>query len=188
MFCHELHEFTRTFSAKLIICENWCNLWQKFSVHYYFKQLNIMNDNLNPTRLPLKVIWIYAMGQLGWSLASYGISSLLPYFYMPPETSGQSSIFPTFIPQTAIFGITLLGLISGGGRLFDAFNHLAYSNDCIRCNMLKLKGLTLRKYIIHFLYIIFHHRETPYILMKIYPLPADEGSYRQICIKIKPNL
>jgi glycoside/pentoside/hexuronide:cation symporter, GPH family len=79
-----------------------------------------MNDNLNPTRLPLKVIWIYAMGQLGWSLASYGISSLLPYFYMPPETRGQSNIFPTFIPQTAVFGITLLGLISGGGRLFDA--------------------------------------------------------------------
>ncbi|MEO0040879.1 MAG: hypothetical protein RL329_327 [Bacteroidota bacterium] len=81
-----------------------------------------MNENLNQTRLPLKVIWIYAMGQLGWSLASYGVGSLLPYFYMPPETSSQKSLFPTFIPQTAFLGIiTLLGLISAGGRLFDAF-------------------------------------------------------------------
>lgn len=70
--------------------------------------------------LPLKVIIIYSLGQLGWSLASYGVGNLLSYFYMPPETEKTS--FPIFIPQHAIFlGATVLGLVSFGGRIFDAF-------------------------------------------------------------------
>lgn len=70
--------------------------------------------------LPLKVIIIYALGQLGWSLSSYGVGNLLSYFYMPPETGKMT--FPTFIPQQAVFlGLTVLGLVSFGGRIFDAF-------------------------------------------------------------------
>ena len=80
-----------------------------------------MTENQPPQRPTNGVIWIYACGQLGWSLASYGVGSLLPYFYMPPEEVGKAAIFPNFIPSTLFLGLTLLGIIAFGGRLLDAF-------------------------------------------------------------------
>ncbi|MDZ7877897.1 MAG: MFS transporter [Saprospiraceae bacterium] len=80
-----------------------------------------MSQNSTPQRPTTSVIWIYACGQLGWSLVSYGISSLLSYFYMPPEEAGKAAIFPSFLPSTMLFGLTLLGVIAFGGRLLDAF-------------------------------------------------------------------
>ena len=74
-----------------------------------------------PQRPPLSVIWIYACGQLGWSLASYGVGSLLSYFYMPPENVTTKTIFPNFLPTISVLGLTILGLIGFSGRLFDAF-------------------------------------------------------------------
>lgn len=74
-----------------------------------------------PQRPPLSVIWIYACGQLGWSLAVYGVGSLLSYFYMPPEDASAKAAFPNFLPAIPILGFTLLGIISFSGRLFDAF-------------------------------------------------------------------
>jgi glycoside/pentoside/hexuronide:cation symporter, GPH family len=68
-----------------------------------------------------KILWIYAMGQLGWSLASYGVGSLLTYFYMPPEMADTKAVFPDFITQTTFLGLTLLGVIGFSGRLLDAF-------------------------------------------------------------------
>jgi GPH family glycoside/pentoside/hexuronide:cation symporter len=71
--------------------------------------------------VPLSVIILYALGQAGWSLAVYGVSDLLNYFYLPPETS-STPLFPSFIYQGAVFGIaTVLGLISFSGRFIDAF-------------------------------------------------------------------
>lgn len=79
-----------------------------------------MQQNQSITRPTNGVLWIYALGQLGWSLASYSTGSLLTYFYMPPETGAAS--FPTFIPQISFFlGLTLIGIIAFSGRLFDAF-------------------------------------------------------------------
>jgi glycoside/pentoside/hexuronide:cation symporter, GPH family len=80
-----------------------------------------MSQNNAPLRPTTRVIWIYALGQLGWSLASYGVGSLLSYFYMPPEEAGKAAIFPSFLPSTLLFGLTFLGLIAFGGRLLDAF-------------------------------------------------------------------
>jgi glycoside/pentoside/hexuronide:cation symporter, GPH family len=80
-----------------------------------------MTKNEQPQRPTNGVIWIYACGQLGWSLASYGVGSLLSYFYMPPEEAGKVAIFPSFIPSTMLLGLTLLGIIAFGGRLLDAF-------------------------------------------------------------------
>ncbi|MCB9307938.1 MAG: MFS transporter [Lewinellaceae bacterium] len=74
---------------------------------------------LAPVRPPLRVLILYACGQLGWSLASFGVGNLLIYFYMPPE-QGQA-VFPPFIYQGPVLGVlTLIGLLSAGGRLFDA--------------------------------------------------------------------
>jgi glycoside/pentoside/hexuronide:cation symporter, GPH family len=74
-----------------------------------------------PERPPISVLWIYACGQLGWSLAVYGVGSLLSYFYLPPEDAGAKTIFPSFLPTITVLGLTLLGVISFSGRLFDAF-------------------------------------------------------------------
>lgn len=71
-----------------------------------------------PIRPPLKVLILYATGQLGWSLASFSVGNLLIYFYMPPE-QGQP-IFPSFLYQGAVLGVlTLIGILSAGGRVFD---------------------------------------------------------------------
>jgi GPH family glycoside/pentoside/hexuronide:cation symporter len=74
----------------------------------------------NVQRPPFSQIIIYAIGQLGWSLAAFGAANLLVYFYMPPE-SAEGTSFPPFIYQGAILGIaTLIGLINFSGRIFDA--------------------------------------------------------------------
>ncbi len=79
------------------------------------------------TRPPLSVKIIFAIGQLGWSLASFGVLNLIPYFYMPPE-SGKTD-FPDFIYQGAILGVlTVAGLVNFGGRFFDAISDPIIAN------------------------------------------------------------
>ncbi|MEM9822031.1 MAG: MFS transporter [Bacteroidota bacterium] len=81
-----------------------------------------------PQRPPLSVKIIYALGQLGWSLTSFGAANLLVYFYFPPET-GESVAFPVYIYQGALFGlIAVLGLINSGSRLFDAITDPLIAN------------------------------------------------------------
>lgn len=67
-----------------------------------------------------KVLWIFAIGQLGWSLLSGIISNWLVYFYQPSDeliADGHT----VFITQGAVFiGITIIGLITAVGRIFDA--------------------------------------------------------------------
>jgi glycoside/pentoside/hexuronide:cation symporter, GPH family len=76
-----------------------------------------------PERLPLWKLIIFALGQLGWSLASYGVSNEIPYFYMPPEPGAGARIFPPFIFEGAFIGLTIIGIITFGSRLFDAFTN-----------------------------------------------------------------
>lgn len=59
---------------------------------------------------------VYALGQFGWSLASYGVGNLLVYFYNPPAESGSDTrMFPVFIGAAAVIGVA-----GGASRLFDA--------------------------------------------------------------------
>lgn len=75
-----------------------------------------LNNNV-----PIRIILLYALGQAGWSLAVYGVSDLLNYFYLPPETD-SSPMFPAYVYQGAVLGVaTVLGLISFSGRFIDAF-------------------------------------------------------------------
>ncbi|KAF2961106.1 MFS transporter [Fervidobacterium sp. 2310opik-2] len=68
-------------------------------------------------RLPMWKKWMYALGQLGWSLVSFAIGNALVYFYMPPETVN----FPQFIQRGIVFaGLTIVGLALGVSRFFDA--------------------------------------------------------------------
>jgi glycoside/pentoside/hexuronide:cation symporter, GPH family len=77
-----------------------------------------------PEKLPAWKLGIFALGQLGWSLASYGVSNLVMYFYMPPETAAARRIFPPFIFEGVLAGIfTIIGLINFGARFFDAVSN-----------------------------------------------------------------
>jgi Na+/melibiose symporter-like transporter len=73
--------------------------------------------------LPSLPMWkkiMFALGQLGWSLASFGVGSLVMYFYAPPVVNGQQ-VFPTVIFPGLIFGVlTVIGLINMIARAFDA--------------------------------------------------------------------
>ncbi len=74
-----------------------------------------------PEKLPLWKLIMFALGQLGWSLASYGVSNLVMYFYVPPETAHATRIFPPFIFEGAVLGIfTIVGIINFVARFFDA--------------------------------------------------------------------
>ena len=73
-----------------------------------------------PERLPRGKLLIFALGQFGWSLASFGVSNLLNYFYMPPEKADATRIFPSFIFQGNVLWIfTVIGAIAFLSRLFD---------------------------------------------------------------------
>ena len=67
-----------------------------------------------------KVLWTFAVGQLGWSMLSGIVSNWLVFFYMPEDKeieAGQR----LFITQGTIFlGLTVIGIITAVGRLFDA--------------------------------------------------------------------
>jgi glycoside/pentoside/hexuronide:cation symporter, GPH family len=73
-----------------------------------------------PERLPRGKLVIFALGQFGWSLASFGVSNLLNYFYMPPEKADATRIFPAFIFQGNVLWIfTVIGAVAFASRLFD---------------------------------------------------------------------
>ena len=66
-----------------------------------------------------KVLWIFAIGQLDWSLLSGIIANWLVFFYQPSQeelTKGQI----LFIPKGTFIGLTAIGVITAFGRIFDA--------------------------------------------------------------------
>ncbi|MFQ3547956.1 MAG: MFS transporter [Termitinemataceae bacterium] len=70
--------------------------------------------------LPFSKKIVYALGQLGWSLASYGAANFLNYFYLPPQEGG-AALFPRMIHQGYVIGVlTVIGLILAFGRIWDA--------------------------------------------------------------------
>lgn len=90
--------------------------------------MNKQEHIVAPLSAPLFIKIMYALGQLGWALAVFGVGNLLPYYYLPPE-SGDTVVFPVFIYQGYILGfITVIGLIGFGGRVFDAFTDPLIAN------------------------------------------------------------
>ena len=72
-------------------------------------------------RLTKKEMWIFAIGQLGWSILGGIINTWLVTFYLPTQSSvekGAKFYVPTGL---IIFGaLTVLGLITFICRIFDA--------------------------------------------------------------------
>lgn len=63
-----------------------------------------------------KVLWIFAVGQFGWSLLSGIVSSWIVYYY-----TGENNVFGAYITTQPLFWVlTLFGLITAVGRVFDA--------------------------------------------------------------------
>lgn len=70
-----------------------------------------------------KLLWIFAVGQFGWSLLSGIISTWLVHLYTGvPENAGDTNgLFASSITQAPILAsLTLFGVITAVGRLFDA--------------------------------------------------------------------
>ena len=78
-------------------------------------------------------LWMFAIGQLGWAALSGVISNCLVYYYMP-EQSLLDQGHMLFITQTAVFlGLTVIGIITALGRLFDAFTDPWIASLSDRC-------------------------------------------------------
>jgi Na+/melibiose symporter-like transporter len=111
-----------------------CTFTASFCPIYLFstqKTTAILDNSI--AKVPLAQLILYAIGQLGWSLATFGISNVLDYFYFPPEVEGVA-FFPSFIHQGIVLGIfTLLGLLAATGRFLDAFldPYIAFKSDAM---------------------------------------------------------
>ena len=72
-------------------------------------------------RLTKKQMWIFALGQLGWSILSGVINAWLVTFYLPTQSDIANGAIQYITPGLVIFGVlTILGLITFGCRIFDA--------------------------------------------------------------------
>ena len=90
-------------------------------------------DNKPVKQLTRGKIWCFALGQFGWSLLAALLSNFVTAYYVPDEAT-QAAGQPLFIPQGAIFlGITVLGLITGLGRVFDAVTDPLVGSLSDRC-------------------------------------------------------
>ena len=70
-----------------------------------------------------KLLWIFALGQFGWSLLSGVVSNWMVYYYTgtPSEQNPNTGVFASGITQNPIlFKLTLFGLVLAAGRIFDA--------------------------------------------------------------------
>ena len=80
------------------------------------------------------LLWIFAVGQLGWSMLSGIVNTWLVFFFQPTQeeiANGQQ----VFIPDVKILGIfTILGMIAAIGRVFDAVTDplIAGKSDSLR--------------------------------------------------------
>src|SRR6218665_131678 len=71
----------------------------------------------NTSALPAKIIFAYSCGIIGCSMLINMISVIIIYFFVPTKESGM----PTYIFQGTLLGsVTLITLITSGGRLIDA--------------------------------------------------------------------
>ena len=92
---------------------------------------------MNTKRLTKKQMWIFAIGQLGWSLLGGIISAWLVAFYLPTKDatnpayfSGTEINFFTLITPGLIIGgfLTIIGLITALCRIWDAVSDPLIAN------------------------------------------------------------
>lgn len=92
-------------------------------------------------------MWCYAIGQLGWSILSGLIGSWLVYFYQPNQEAIDSGMISLIPEGRVIFGVlTIIGLITAGGRIFDAITDPLVGNWSDNCRHPKGRRIPFLKY------------------------------------------
>ena len=81
-------------------------------------------------RLTKKQMWIFAVGQLGWSILGGIISAWLVSFYLPTSDDISKYNIPILVPSGLIIGgiLTVLGLITALCRIWDAVSDPLVAN------------------------------------------------------------
>lgn len=87
--------------------------------------------------------WIFAIGQLGWSILAGIISNLLVNFYLPDST-GNGII--TFVTSRTFIGLTVIGLITACGRIVDAVTDPWIANMSDNCKSSLGKRIPFMRY------------------------------------------
>lgn len=71
-------------------------------------------------RLTKKEMWIFAIGQMGWSILGGIINAWLVTFYLPTKGDIDAGAFQFIKPGFIVMGLTILGIIAAICRIFDA--------------------------------------------------------------------
>ena len=89
---------------------------------------------MNTKRLSKRQMIIFAIGQLGWSTLSGIINAWLVTFYLPTKSDIDAGATQFITPGLVVFGfLTVLGLITGVSRIFDAVTDPLIANMSDRC-------------------------------------------------------
>ncbi|MBQ6360497.1 MAG: MFS transporter [Lachnospiraceae bacterium] len=101
---------------------------------------------MNTRRLTKKEMWIFAVGQLGWSTLGGIINTWLVTFYLPTTGSVEAGA-KFYIPTGLVIGgvLTVLGLISFICRIFDAVTDPLIASLSDRSNNPKGRRLPFMK-------------------------------------------
>ena len=92
-------------------------------------------------------MWLFAMGQFGWALLSGLIGSWLVYFYQPDNQSIEAGLTPLIPQGRVIFGVlTIIGLITAFGRLFDAVTDPLVASMSDKCKSPKGRRIPFLKW------------------------------------------
>lgn len=79
-------------------------------------------------------MWLFAVGQFGWALLSGLVGSWLVYFYQPDASSVSAGQIPLIPQGRVVFGVlTIIGLITAFGRIFDAVTDPLFASFSDTC-------------------------------------------------------
>ena len=96
-------------------------------------------------RLTKKQMWIFAIGQLGWSILAGIITNLLVNFYLPDQTGNGIILFVT--PATYTFlSLTIVGIITALGRVVDAVTDPLIAGASDKCTHKLGKRIPFMRY------------------------------------------
>ena len=80
-----------------------------------------------------RVLWLFAIGQLGWSMLSGIVVNWLVFFYQPAEETIAKGQTIFFQQGRVLLGLTIIGVISALGRIFDAVTDPLVGSWSDRC-------------------------------------------------------
>lgn len=80
-----------------------------------------------------RLLWIFAVGQLGWSMLSGIVVNWLVFFYQPAQEVLDKGLVLSVKQGPILLGLTLIGMIGAVGRLFDAVTDPLIGSASDRC-------------------------------------------------------